>query len=94
MELQDLKDKVAELKEKIAEKESLIKDKDEEINQLKEVLEALNTPIVGPVSEPEAGAGQAAIALVLYDFEVNPGTIDIIIVPHNEIEHRPRKTSK
>ena len=72
MELQDLKDKVAELKDKIAEKDLLIEDKDEEINQLKEVIEALNTPtppVVGPV--PEAGAGQAAIAIVLYDFEVS-----------------------
>ena len=78
MELQDLKDKVAELKEKITEKDSLIKDKDEEIDQLKEIIEALDTPTaptVGPVQEPEGGAGQAAIAIVLYDFEVIPGTI-------------------
>jgi hypothetical protein len=76
MELQDSKDKVAELKEKIAEKDSLIKDKDEEINQLKELIGALNTPTepaVSPVSE--ADAGQAATAIVLYDFEVIPGTI-------------------
>ena len=78
MEIQDLKDEVAELREKIAEKDSLIKDKDEEIDQLKEIIEALDTPTaptVGPVSEPEGGAGQAAIAIVLYDFEVIPGTI-------------------
>ena len=80
MELQDLKDEVAELKEKIAEKDSLIKDKDDEINQLKELVEALSTstePIVGPVPEPEADAGQATVAIVLYDFEVTFGTINI-----------------
>ena len=81
MELQDLKDKVAELKDKIAEKESLIKDKDEEINQLKEVIEALNTPTDG-VSEPEAEAAKTAIAVVLYDFEVIPRTIDIYHLRH------------
>ena len=96
MELQDLKDKMAELKEKIAEKDSLIKDKDEEINQLKEVIEALNrdTPTVGPIPEPEAGTEQATIAVVLYDFEVIPEPSIFIIASHIEIEHRPRKTSK
>jgi hypothetical protein len=82
MELQDLKDKVAELQEKIAEKDSLIKDKDEEINQLRELIGALNTHTASPVSEPEAGPGQAAIAEVLYDFEVIPGTIDIYHLRH------------
>ena len=77
MELQNLKDKVAELQEKIAEKDSLIKDKDEEINQLKELIGALNTPTLDPVTEPEAGQGQAATAVVLYDFEVFPGAINI-----------------
>ena len=78
MELQDLKDTVAELKEKIAEKDSLIKDKDDEINQLKELIEALSTPTaptVGLVPESEADTGQAAIAVVLSDFEVILGII-------------------
>ena len=84
MELQDLKDKVAELKEKIAEKDSIIKDKDEEINQLKELIDALNrdTPTVGPVPEPDAGKEQAAIAVVLYDFEVIPEPLKFIIASH------------
>jgi len=69
-ELQDLKDKVAELKEKIAEKDSIIKDKDEEINQLRELGVALSTPAAPEVDPvPEADAGRAAVAIVLYDFE-------------------------
>ena len=82
MELHELKDKVAELQEKIAERDSLIKDKDEEISQLKEIIGALNTPRVDPVSEPEAVPGQAATAVVLYDFEVIPGTVDIYHLRH------------
>ena len=80
MELQDLKDKVAELKENIAEKDSLIKDKNDEINQLKELIGALSmptAPTVGLVPEPEADAGQAATAIVLSNFEVILGIIDI-----------------
>ena len=97
LELQDLKDEVAELKEKIAEKDSLIKDKDEEINQLKTLIEALSTPTtppVGPVPVPETDGGHSTTAVVLYDFEVIPETIDIYHLCHIEIEHRPRKNSK
>jgi DNA repair exonuclease SbcCD ATPase subunit len=98
MELHDLKDEVAELKEKIAEKDSIIKDKDEEINQLKELIEALSVPeapAVDPVPEAEADAGQAAIAIVLFDFEVIPGTINIYHLRHIlKSNIRPRKTLK
>jgi hypothetical protein len=96
MELQDLKDKVAELKEKIAENDSIIKDKDEEINQLRELGVALSTleaPAIDPVPEADALAGRAAVAIVLYDFEVNSIKY-LSFASHIEIEHRPRKTSK
>lgn len=79
MELQDLKDKVEELEDKIAEKESLIKDKDEEITQLMEIIGALNTPTT---VELEGGAGRATIAVVLSDFEVIPGPINIYHLRH------------
>ena len=70
-QLEDLKDNVAELKEKIAEKDSIIKDKDEEINRLRELSIALSTPAAPAVdSVPGDDARQAAIAIVLYDFEV------------------------
>ena len=98
LELQDLKDEVEELKERIAEKESLIKEKDDEINRLKELIGALSTPTVptvGPVPEPEADAGQVAIAIVLYDFEVIPLAHRYLsFASHIEIQRRPRKTSK
>jgi len=71
MELQDLRDNVAVLKEENAEKDSLIKDKDDEINRLKELIAALSTtePTVDHFPEPEVGAGQAATAVALYDYE-------------------------
>lgn len=83
MELQDLKDEIAELKEEIAEKDSLLKDKDEEINQLKELIEALSAPTSSTV-EPDSDvqSGQSLTAVVLFDFKVFPGIIDIHRLRH------------